>query len=150
MAALTPAAAEGLVASLERAQAELEFITNRLEEEFSRKCRNGEINMLSVLTRLNKLRRELPALQEECQQVLQAKQELVDAVKHGLVANTEQLRKLQRRAGIPADAASDETYAAFTVAVKEHEERLQVQCAAAYGEIDRDDLNQALAQSALA
>ena len=37
--------------------------------------------------------------------------------------------QLQRRAGIPADAASDETYAAFTVAVKEHEERLQVQCA---------------------
>lgn len=33
-------------------------------------------------------------LQEECQAVLQAKQELVDAVKSGLVANTEQLYKV--------------------------------------------------------
>jgi hypothetical protein len=57
MAALTPAAAEGLVASLERAQAELEWVANKLEEEFSRSCRKGEINTLSLLTRLNKLRR---------------------------------------------------------------------------------------------
>jgi hypothetical protein len=113
--------------------------------------------------------------------VLQAKQGLVDAVKHGLGANTEQLRKvggwggasssghgvfytkgscrscsstgnvsmprllnallpaqhptappllqLRRRAGIPTDAASDETYAAFGAALKEHEARLQVQYA---------------------
>jgi hypothetical protein len=57
MAALTPAAAEGLVASLERAQAELEWVANKLEEEFSRSCSKGEINTLSLLTRLNKLRR---------------------------------------------------------------------------------------------
>ena len=61
MAALTPAAAEGLVASLERAQAELEFIQNKLEEEFSRSSRKGEVNTLSLLTRLNKLRRCGPA-----------------------------------------------------------------------------------------
>lgn len=39
--------------------------------------------------------------------------------------------QLRRRAGIPADAASDETYAAFSAAVKEHEARLQVQHAGA-------------------
>lgn len=39
-------------------------------------------------------RRELPGVQEECHQVLQAKQGLVDAVKLGLGANTEQLRKV--------------------------------------------------------
>ncbi|KAI3426973.1 hypothetical protein D9Q98_006917 [Chlorella vulgaris] len=148
MASLTPAAAEGLVASLQRAQAELDFIANRLEEEFSRSCRKGEINTLSLLTRLNRLKRELPGLQDECQAVLQAKQELVDAVKAGLGANTEQLRTLQRRAGIPTDAASEETCAAFTAAVKEHDSQLQVQCAA-FGEIDRQQLNQAFLQSAL-
>lgn len=57
MAALTPAAAEGLIASLQRAQAELLLISNRLEDEFSRSCRKGDINMLSVLTRLNKMKR---------------------------------------------------------------------------------------------
>lgn len=57
MAALAPAAAEGLVASLARAQAELDWIRLRLEEEFARSCRKGEINTLALLTRLNKLRR---------------------------------------------------------------------------------------------
>ncbi len=135
MAALAPAAAEGLVASLARAQAELDWIRLRLEEEFARSCRKGEINTLALLTRLNKLRRcggrraagvglpgrrsggvsihaaaqhaplfraslpcsELPEIQEECHRVLQAKQALVDAVKQGLGANTDQLRKVGAR-----------------------------------------------------
>ncbi|KAL4444277.1 hypothetical protein ABPG75_012014 [Micractinium tetrahymenae] len=152
MASLTLAAAEGLVAALQRAQAELEWVAGRLEEEFAEACRKGrDINTPSLLTRLNRLRRELPALAEECQRVLSAKQELVDAVKLGLTANTEQLRQLRRRAGIPADAASDETYASFSAAVKEHEARLQGQYAGAYDEqFSRGELNQAFVQSALA
>lgn len=58
MAALTPAAAEGLVAALQRAQAELEWVAVRLEEEFAEASRKGrDINTLSLLTRLNRLRR---------------------------------------------------------------------------------------------
>ena len=57
MAALTPAAAEGLVASLQRAQNELASLANQLEEEFSHSCRKGEPNPLSLLNRINKLRR---------------------------------------------------------------------------------------------
>jgi hypothetical protein len=87
--------------------------------------------------------------------------------------------QLKRRAGIPTDCADDEVYTAFTAAVKEHDARLHVQYAgwcrqirvctgcqtpkpsrlrqasiapgaAAYGEIDRDELNQAYVGSALA
>lgn len=138
MAALTPAAAEGLVAALQRAQAELDWVSNRLEEEASRSCRKGEVNTLQLLTRINKLRRcggrrrrgrwvlpapqrppasqplqptarprlapltapmprsELPAVQEEAGRVLAAKQELLDAAKRSLTANTEQLHKVRR------------------------------------------------------
>lgn len=64
MAALTPAAAEGLVAALQRAQAELEWVANRLEEEFAAASRKGDINTLSLLTRLNRLRRCPPAGRE--------------------------------------------------------------------------------------
>ncbi|PSC75315.1 spindle and kinetochore-associated 2 isoform X1 [Micractinium conductrix] len=151
MAALTPAAGEGLVAALQRAQAELQSIQNRLEEEHAAASRKGDVNTLSLLTRLNRLRRELPAVQQECQQVLAAKQELVDAVKLGLGANTEQLHKLRRHAGIPADAASDDTYASFKAAVREHEARLQASYAAAHGQqFDRAELNEAFVQSTLA
>lgn len=57
MASLTPAAAEGLAAALQRAAAELEWVRNRLDEEFALASRKGDINTLSLLTRLNKLRR---------------------------------------------------------------------------------------------
>ena len=57
MAALTPAAAEGLVASLQRAQNELASLANQLEEEFSHSCRKGEANTLSLLNRIHKLKR---------------------------------------------------------------------------------------------
>lgn len=58
MSALTPAAAEGLVAALQRAEAELEWVAGRLEEEFAEACRKGrDVNTLSLLTRLNRLRR---------------------------------------------------------------------------------------------
>ncbi len=50
-------AADGLLASLQKAQAELEQISNKLEEEFSKTYKGGQVNPLSILTRLNKLRR---------------------------------------------------------------------------------------------
>lgn len=127
-------------------------------------------------------------MEAECSRVLAVRQELVDAVKAGLGANTQELWKarracslarcrcracwvlpflllcsspaallrpavhhepptdayfpppppsaprplapqLRRRAGIPTDAASDETYAAFTEAVAEHEKQLRAQLA---------------------
>lgn len=138
MAALTPAAGEGLVAALQRAQAELQSIQNRLEEEHAAASRKGDVNTLSLLTRLNRLRRcgrarappplapvlpdgtpltvrarrELPAVQQECQQVLAAKQELVDAVKLGLGANTEQLHKVRRARTLHVPAQSGATSSA--------------------------------------
>lgn len=57
MAALAPSAAAGLSAALHKASAELDWVTNRLEEEFSRRCAKGEVNTLALLQRLNKLRR---------------------------------------------------------------------------------------------
>ena len=55
MTALAPAA-EGLLASLQRAQAELEWVSHRLEEEFAGSLRRGEVNPLALLTRINRLK----------------------------------------------------------------------------------------------
>lgn len=57
MAALAPSAAAGLSAALHKASAELDWVANRLEEEFSRRSAKGEVNTLALLQRLNKLRR---------------------------------------------------------------------------------------------
>jgi hypothetical protein len=52
-----PEACEVLVASLEKAQAEIEWIAHKLEEEFSAKHKNGQINPLDLLTRIHRLKR---------------------------------------------------------------------------------------------
>lgn len=50
--------AESLIASLAKAQAELEWVQNALEAEFARRHKDGrEANPYSILTRINKLRR---------------------------------------------------------------------------------------------
>lgn len=50
--------AEGLIASLGRAQAELEWVQARLEEEFALRNKDGrEANPYGILMRINKLRR---------------------------------------------------------------------------------------------
>ena len=55
MAGLAPAG-ESLLAALHKAQAELEWVSHRLEEEFAGSLRGGEVNPLSLLTRINRLK----------------------------------------------------------------------------------------------
>lgn len=85
-------------------------------------------------------------MQEECRQVLAARQVVVDAAKQQLSGNVELLNSLQRRAGLQPDAASEETHTAFNTAIREHEAGVSVQPGAP---IDRDQLNAAFVQSTL-
>ena len=149
MARLTEAC-EVFLASLDKAQAELEWVANRLEEEFSSRYSSGKINPLEVLTRIHRLRAELPALADECSEVLQAKQECVDAAKHHLVGNTEALRRLQRRAGSSQKAGDEEALAAFQGAVRELEAKLRLPHVGDGAEFSRATLNEAVAQSVVA
>lgn len=78
-------------------------------------------------------RRELPQLQEECRQVLAAKQEVADSAKQLALGNAELLRRLQRRAGIaPGEAGGAEVEAAFLGALAEHEAKTRVQYAGGF------------------
>lgn len=150
MARLTEAV-EVLVASLEKAQSDLEWVANRLEEEFSTRYKRGEINPLDVLTRIHRLRRELPALAEECADVLQAKQECVDAAKRHLLGNADLLRGLQRKAGIAAaPRAGDDAQSSFEAAVREHESKLHLRYDDASQEMTYAEVNEAFVHSVVA
>jgi hypothetical protein len=49
-------ACEGLIAALEKASAELQWVSNKLEEEFSAQYK-GRANPMDLLERINKLKR---------------------------------------------------------------------------------------------
>ena len=138
---------EVFIASLEKAQADLDQISNRLEEEFSARCKGGEINPMDVLARIHRLRNELPILANECAEVLQVKQECVDAAKAHLAANCEELGRLQRTAGIEGDKDVDEALQAFKRAVEELESKLRLGATLGSEQISRSDLNEAIIQS---
>lgn len=138
---------ELFIASLEKAQAELDQISNRLEEEFSTRCKGGEINPMDVLARIHRVRNELAVLANECAEVLQVKQECVDAAKAHLAANCEDLARLQRRVGIEAGNDDDEALQAFKRAVEELESKLRLGAGFGGEQITRSELNNAIVQS---
>jgi len=141
---------EVFLASLEKAQAELIFVGNRLEEEFSSRYEGGEINPLGLLSRIHRLSADLPEVAAECSEVLQAKQEFVDAAKRQLVGNTEILRRLQRKAGTNVGEGSDEALRAFQDAVHELEAKLRLQHVDGGKEnLNRSELNRAKAHSVI-
>jgi len=134
------------LASLEKAQADLEWVGNKLEQEFSSRYKGGEINPMDVMTRIHRLNAELPAVASECSEVLQAKQLIVDAAKHSLVGNTEELQRLERKAGIEHSDDGEAALRSFHTAVQELEAKLRLPHAGA-GALSRAELNEAVAHS---
>lgn len=111
---------QDVLTALDRSAMALNMIAHTLENEFSERFGHTGANPLEVAKRLRKLQRDLPALKQECQAVLQCKQELVDSARRLLDSNTSQLQQLCAKAGFtpPDDQGVHEAYAA---AVKDWE-----------------------------
>lgn len=104
---------ELFVASLEKAQAELEWVANRLEDEFSTRYRAGKVNPYSLLTRIHSIQRELPSLISECDEVMEAKREYIDALKGQLQETCGMIEKLNSLASLEVDEKSKQARVVF-------------------------------------
>lgn len=142
-------ACESFIASLQKAQAELDQVANKLEEEFSKRSKGSTVNPMDVLNRIHRLRNELPVLANECAEVLQAKQECVDVAKVLLAGNCEELARLQRKSGMETDERENEELQAFQGAVVELESKLRLGGNLLSGEeqLNRSALNEAIVHS---
>jgi hypothetical protein len=99
---------ELLISSLEKAQAELKRIAEKLEQEFHDRYDPSEVNPTAVLARIHKLQRELPIVTDEARQILTAKAECIHALKTHLVGASDQLQMIQHKTGMPVDPSSAE------------------------------------------
>ncbi|GAQ84016.1 hypothetical protein KFL_001730100 [Klebsormidium nitens] len=105
---------------LEKAQADLEFVAQKLEEEFEEKFSRSGVNPIKLVARLKKIQEELPQVKAESENILAAKQDLIDTAKQSIVTNRDLLRRLQGRAGMPVvPDFEDGTYRAFSEALQE-------------------------------
>ncbi|KAL6768702.1 hypothetical protein F751_5173 [Auxenochlorella protothecoides] len=91
---------ESLTSSLLQAQAELDQIGHRLEQEFSSRYRDSEVNPLVVLNRLHKLRRDISAVAEDAEDLAGTRDTLAAELSGLLASNVAKLHALQRKAGI--------------------------------------------------
>ncbi|GLC45178.1 hypothetical protein PLESTM_001696800 [Pleodorina starrii] len=149
MAAVTRQGTEDLIAALRKGETALEQIAHRMEEEAERRfCRPGEVNPVQLVQRIRKLASELPQLQASCQDLLSAKQGLVDAAQRQLVANYTMLKHVCDTAG--AETMNEEEFRSFKESVGEWNSKLHRHSSAAGQVLSRQDINDAIARNALA
>ncbi|GIL47834.1 hypothetical protein Vafri_4487 [Volvox africanus] len=144
MAVISRQSIEDIIAALRKGEATLDQIAHRLEEEAEQRfCKPGEL-----VKRIRKLASELPKLQASCQELLSAKQGLVDAAQNQLVANYNLLKQVCDAAG--AKRLNDEEFNSFKESVGELNRKLHRHSLPAGQLLSRMDINHAIARNAMA
>ncbi|GIL47833.1 hypothetical protein Vafri_4487 [Volvox africanus] len=149
MAVISRQSIEDIIAALRKGEATLDQIAHRLEEEAEQRfCKPGEVNPVQLVKRIRKLASELPKLQASCQELLSAKQGLVDAAQNQLVANYNLLKQVCDAAG--AKRLNDEEFNSFKESVGELNRKLHRHSLPAGQLLSRMDINHAIARNAMA
>eukprot|EP00245_Coleochaete_scutata_P009001 TRINITY_DN2866_c0_g3_i1.p1 TRINITY_DN2866_c0_g3~~TRINITY_DN2866_c0_g3_i1.p1 ORF type:complete len:153 (-),score=43.03 TRINITY_DN2866_c0_g3_i1:323-781(-) len=111
----------------EKAQTDLEVAGHLLEMEFDeRTAKNAAtVNPLKLMRKIAQLQEELLQVKEDCQQLLAAKQDLIDTARRNLLANRLQLRNMQTLAGLqPVPDSEDAVYNTFSGVIHDWEKDL--------------------------
>ncbi|KAH9565501.1 hypothetical protein CY35_04G081700 [Sphagnum magellanicum] len=141
------AAVKTIEAHFVNADAALQLVLHKLEAEFETAYSNS-VNPLKLISHLKRLQEELPILQEECDKLLAAKQDLIDIARNNLVKNRTWLRQLQARAGLTVVSdADDPIYSTCTKALEDWAKQLEIPTSDAVIEGAQPDLNLELFRS---
>nr|GLL32769.1 uncharacterized protein LOC109171953 [Ipomoea trifida] len=111
--------ADGLVSLFTKANHDLNLVSFKLEKEFQQ-VYSDNTNPMKLVSRINKIQEELASIQEQCRELLAAKQDLIDKARTTLVGNRSLLQKLQASAGVPViDDSNDPEFANFNQVIDE-------------------------------
>jgi len=88
---------EILQIEFQRAETDLQYVTHKLEAEYSQKCKGTEANPLILLQRLKKLEEELPILRAECELIVASKQDILELSQTLLTKNRMILQRLEQK-----------------------------------------------------
>ncbi|XP_030544167.1 uncharacterized protein LOC115750757 isoform X2 [Rhodamnia argentea] len=103
----------------------LTVIHHRLEREFHQVYPDNA-NPLKLVSRIKKVLDDVSSLKDQCQELLAAKQELIDQARTTLVGNRSLLRKMQASMSIPLTSDSeDPAYANFNQIIDEWTKQVQ-------------------------
>ncbi|KAK4853823.1 hypothetical protein QYF36_015257 [Acer negundo] len=96
-------AIDGLMSLLTKSNHELATIHYQLEKEFQ-KIYPENANPMKLVSRVKKLQEDLSTLKDQCQELLAAKQDLIDKAQTTLVGNRTLVRRMQASLGVPGES----------------------------------------------
>ncbi|RAL47944.1 hypothetical protein DM860_015731 [Cuscuta australis] len=112
-------AVDGLVTFLSKSHHDLNLVSFKLEKEFQH-VYSDNTNPMKLVSRINKIQQELASIQEQCRELLAAKQDVIDKARATLVLNRSLLQKLQTHAGLPIiDDSNDPEFVNFSQVIEE-------------------------------
>ncbi|KAM1118505.1 hypothetical protein ACFX15_042020 [Malus domestica] len=137
-------ATDGLVKLLTKANHDLTVVQHRLEREFQQ-IYPDNANPMKLVSRIKKIQEELSTLEDQCRELLSAKQDLIDKARTTLVGNRNQLQRMEASMGVLADADSDDSaYANFNQVIDEWTVQVRSKTGDENRDSDSEDINQLL------
>ncbi|XP_010063842.2 spindle and kinetochore-associated protein 2 [Eucalyptus grandis] len=138
------ASADQLVNLFRKSDHDLTVIHHRLEREF-RQIYPDDANPLKLVSRIKKVLDDVSSLKDQCQELLVAKQDLIDQARTTLVGNRSLIRKMQASVSIPLTSDSeDPAYANFNQIIDEWTKQVQSASGSEQHVADTKDLNKLL------
>ncbi|KAB2627959.1 hypothetical protein D8674_032754 [Pyrus ussuriensis x Pyrus communis] len=137
-------ATDGLVKLLTKANHDLTVVQHRLEREFQQ-IYPDNANPMKLVSRIKKIQEELSTLEDQCRELLSAKQDLIDKARTTLVGNRNQLQRMEASMGVFADADSDDSaFANFNQVIDEWTVQVRSKTGDENRDSDSEDINQLL------
>ncbi|KAM5564637.1 hypothetical protein ABKV19_018951 [Rosa sericea] len=130
-------ATEGLVRLLTKANHDLAVVQHRLDKEFQQ-IYPQNANPMKLVSRIKKIQQDLSTLEDQCRQLLTAKQDLIDKARTTLVGNRNLVQRMEASMGI--SDSDDSAFANFNQIIDEW----KVQARSKAGDeidTDVDDIN---------
>ncbi|KAJ9702777.1 hypothetical protein PVL29_004487 [Vitis rotundifolia] len=137
-------AMDGLLNLFTKANHDLTLVQHRLEKEFQQIYPHNA-NPMILVSRIKKLQEDLCSLKEQCQELLAAKQDLIDKARTTLVGNRSLLQRMQASMGIPLASDSDDpAYANFNQIIDEWTNQVRSRTEDVTHESESEDINKML------
>ncbi|KAK3210771.1 hypothetical protein Dsin_015477 [Dipteronia sinensis] len=135
-------AIDGLMSLLTKSNHELATIHYKLEKEFQ-KIYPENANPMKLVSRVKKLQEDLSTLKDQCQELLAAKQDLIDKAQTTLVGNKTLVRRMQASLGVPSES-EDPAFDSFKQVIDEWTIQVRSRTGDEKHESDSEDINKLL------
>ncbi|XP_021820977.1 uncharacterized protein LOC110762627 [Prunus avium] len=137
-------ATDGLVKLLTKANHDLTVVQHRLEREFQQ-IYPENANPMKLVSRIKKIQEELSTLEDQCRELLSAKQDLIDQARTSLVGNRNLVQRMEASIGIsPNTDSEDSAFANFNQIIDEWTVQVRSKTGDEKHDSDSEDINQLL------